>query len=469
MSLVADVVASIRSRGGKEKTGKLGIDGQLEELVKRAEEGRVGVFQALGSRYSKLTTALHDTTLLHDRVNAALRDLTNLHDSIEQEVESGVKSSVGEVGGLVRRWKEVVVGLEAANTLLKIHTLFDEAHNAQLIHSFLTTAENLAKVELLLQETSEKEVEGNLEIISSLKAELLIRRTQLGYTIGEVWGETVTWDEERLNDGSQSVSLLIHVVNGKSSQNNCEELQHILGAFYLLGELQRRITGLGKNLMRHFFGPIISSNAAVKVVERSDGYSIKVTQPKGPEEKASAILVFGRLQQTFLMLHKSLLCIKVHTDSADGNEDDEGLSLMQLLGKEIGEEFTELLIKECLAEAVPCSRAQLDEYEEVKRATEDFQQFLSGNGFYNAQDKSIIEYAANVDVVFSNKACAHILEQAREMMKRPIHVTVCVTPLEPDGGLIIQDETGQKLVKSTLRLEQLLAAKTFNLPKCQIR
>lgn len=63
---------------------------------------------------------------------------------------------------------------------------------------------------------------------------------------------------------------------------------------------------------------------------------------------------------------------------------------------------------------------------------------LFSSGFYGPDNKSIIEYAANVDVVFSNKACAHLLERARELMTRPVHVTVSVTPLEPEGPLIIQ-------------------------------
>ncbi|XP_045583707.2 centromere/kinetochore protein zw10 homolog isoform X1 [Procambarus clarkii] len=464
MSLVADVVASIRSRGGRDKSAKLGVEGQLEELVKRAEEARVGVFQALGSRYSKLTTALHDTTQLHERVGSALEEISNLHNTIEEELVNGVKGSVGEFGALVRRWREVQVGLEAAGTILNIHTLFDEAHNAQLNYGFLTTAKNLAQVELLLREASEKEVEGELEIIVTLQEELLVRRTQLAYTIGEIWCETIKWDDEHLNDGSRSVTLLIHSTGDKSSVNGLAKLQNMLGAFYLLGELQRRITGLGKNLMKHFFAPIINYGAEVKVAERSDGYTLRVTQPSGPVKKPPATMVFSNLQQVFLMLHRTLLITKVETDEENGEE----VSLMQLLGKEIGEEFTELLIKECLAEAVPCNRAQLEEFEVVKRITEDFQKFLCEKGFYGAQDKSIIEYAANVDVVFSNKACAHILERARELMKRPIHDTVCITPIETNDSLIIQDETGRKLEKSTLRLEKLLAAKTFNLPKCQI-
>ena len=49
-----------------------------------------------------------------------------------------------------------------------------------------------------------------------------------------------------------------------------------------------------------------------------------------------------------------------------------------------------------------------------------------------------MEYAANVDIVFSNKACAHVLEKARELMVRPVHIMVSVTSLEPKGPLIIQ-------------------------------
>lgn len=62
------------------------------------------------------------------------------------KVVCSIKGSVGEVGGVVRQWREVLGGLEAASTLLEIHTLLDEAHTAQLSHRFLTTAKNLAKV-----------------------------------------------------------------------------------------------------------------------------------------------------------------------------------------------------------------------------------------------------------------------------------------------------------------------------------
>lgn len=62
------------------------------------------------------------------------------------QIISGVKGSVGEVGTVVRRWKEVLGSLDAANMLLCIHTNLEDAEKAQSSHRFLEAAEHYAKV-----------------------------------------------------------------------------------------------------------------------------------------------------------------------------------------------------------------------------------------------------------------------------------------------------------------------------------
>lgn len=435
----------------------------MEELVRQAEEARVGVLQALGSRYVELTSAVADTAFLHQHVNTTLQSITDLHTSIDGDVVSGVKGSVGEVGGVVRRWKEVLASLEAAGMLLDIHTHFEDAEEAESEHRFMEAAQHFAKVENLLEEASKKEIEGELDIVSALQEELVLRRTQLIYSISEVWQETLTWEEERQANGGRSVSLLVLPRRRKMSTLSGQQLQQMLGALYLLGELQRQITTLGRNLMKHFFEPIIQHGAEVKVAERNDGYVVTVTHGgKDRSGKNEAIVVLMRLQEVFDILNRALLSIVIRTD------DTSETTLMHMLGSQISTEFKNILIKDCIADAVPYSRAELSQFDEVKSATEEFQKFLVEKGFFREQDKSLMEYAANVDVVFSNKACAHILERARTLMKQPLHITVCITPLKPGGPLVIQDETGRQMSKSTMRLEKLLSAKSLNLPKCQI-
>ncbi|CAL4121290.1 unnamed protein product, partial [Meganyctiphanes norvegica] len=459
MSLVADVIAAAR-KSGKDRgdvCGNSGSRSPMEEIMKRAEEARVGVCQALTDRYCNLTVALQDTTHLHHRVITALKDLEEAQSNIKNEVVGSVESSVGEVGGIVGRWREVVCTLSAAQTLLNIHTLLEEAHQTQLDHNFLTTARNLAQVEELIAAAAEEELESQLEILESLQEELVVRRHQLLYTIAEVWTETITWEEESHSSGSRSVTLVIK----SQSAEQLSEVQQILGALYMLGELTRKVKQLGNNLMTHMIKPIITLSTSVKASERIDRFALEViTESTATANKPSALTVFSSLRQVFEVLFKCLLRCPI-------GKEEEGLTLMQLLGKQIGTEMTDILIKDCLAEAVPCSRKQLGEYDVVRDATQEFQTYLAGLGFYDPEEKSIIEYASNVDVVFSNKACAHHLERARELMTRPVHVTVSITPLEPGGKLVIQDEAGNKL-DHTMRLEKLLVAKTFNLPKCQI-
>lgn len=76
----------LTGRGGREKLGKVGLEGQMEEMIRQAEEARVGVLQALGSRYVDLTSAISDTALLQQRVESSLQNVTDLQTSIDQDV-----------------------------------------------------------------------------------------------------------------------------------------------------------------------------------------------------------------------------------------------------------------------------------------------------------------------------------------------------------------------------------------------
>lgn len=64
----------------------MGLEGQMEELVRQAEEARVAVVQALGSRYVEMTPAISNTALLQQRVESTLKDVNELHTAIDHDV-----------------------------------------------------------------------------------------------------------------------------------------------------------------------------------------------------------------------------------------------------------------------------------------------------------------------------------------------------------------------------------------------
>lgn len=81
--------------------------------------------------------------------------------------------------------------------------------------------------------------------------------------------------------------------------------------------------------------------------------------------------------------------------------------MLHMLGNQISTELRDLLIKDCTAEAVPSSRAKLSKSDEVKLVARYLQNFFVEKGFLKIEGKSLVECAANVNLVFSSKACAH--------------------------------------------------------------
>jgi len=50
-------------------------------------------------------------------------------------------------------------------------------------------------------------------------------------------------------------------------------------------------------------------------------------------------------------------------------------------------------------------------------------------GFLATSDRSILEYARNVDILFANKTCQILLGRAREIMKKNLHDMMEVGPI----------------------------------------
>lgn len=69
---------------------------------------------------------------------------------------------MGEVGTVVKKWKEVQGSLDIAGVLLCIHTHLEEAEKAEADHRFMEAAKHYAKVKKdgLLRKCTVGEVSG---------------------------------------------------------------------------------------------------------------------------------------------------------------------------------------------------------------------------------------------------------------------------------------------------------------------
>uniref|UniRef100_T1JGN2 Uncharacterized protein n=1 Tax=Strigamia maritima TaxID=126957 RepID=T1JGN2_STRMM len=100
---------------------------------------------------------------------------------------------------------------------------------------------------------------------------------------------------------------------------------------------------------------------------------------------------------------------------------------MSMLGHVIGLDFSDLLIKDCLTIAIPSNKNDLQDFCRIIEETSRFQEFLVSVGFLHADQKTILEYARNVDALFANKMCRDVLDKARKLMLMQLHDTVQLT------------------------------------------
>nr|CAD7395118.1 unnamed protein product [Timema cristinae] len=88
--------------------------------------------------------------------------------------------------------------------------------------------------------------------------------------------------------------------------------------------------------------------------------------------------------------------------------------------------------------------------------------YLVSTGFLRASDKSLVDYAKNVDILCANKECQLLLERARSIMKRDLHDTVKVGLKKPVEELSSLVDKEQDITRT------LLSDNTFQFPGCLI-
>eukprot|EP00795_Rhopilema_esculentum_P012876 gene12876-3626_t len=140
-------------------------------------------------------------------------------------------------------------------------------------------------------------------------------------------------------------------------------------------------------------------------------------------------------------------------------------------------ELSELIIKDCLSNAVPSNNTQIKEYEIVIKVTNVFEQELISLGFLDEGDTDLSTYVKGINIHFANKKIQDLLEKARSLMTLEIHSMVKVEEDEDRARLVTHvEEKERKFTKETNLLlaglkdipEGSFATKIFKFPECRI-
>ncbi|XP_075047352.1 centromere/kinetochore protein zw10 homolog isoform X2 [Mixophyes fleayi] len=432
----------------------------------------------INKKYDEFLPSMQSAEDLVTQVNNLNRDVNTLRSTIENEVQNELKVAVSEFTELKQQLEKNTVILGVLNQLQEFNSAIDKYNTALTEKTYITAAEHLEKAQSCLK-TLKSRKGCELKVLKALGIELTVQRQNLLYHLGEEWQKLAVWKLPPSKDHSSLDMILkteLHLCTLPSSDeaNSGPLLGSVLPALAVLGELSTKLKFFSKLLLNYLLKPLISYPSLHAVVEsQPQGVILRFESSKTNLEHPPPVEVFLKLKMVLELIHKHLLDVSV-----ENQRDEEGriVVLAEVLGDLIWEEIAESIIKDCLVYSIPTNSSKLEQYEEVIKATEEFENALKGMKYLKGDATELLKYARNVNAHFASKKCQDVIVTARNLMTSDIHNTVKITPdskvtvpkLQSSGQEKVKVEKSPSRDVLALESEVKLSQHTFSLPTCRI-
>lgn len=261
---------------------------------------------------------------------------------------------------LTTKLKETDTCLAIVKQLLDIDDMIKNIEENQNNNCYLEAAKKFKTLNDLLLTN---EAVQNLAVYKSLINYVTSLQDKFLNDSLQVWNNFITWDETELSEMSRKLTLTIDNHDGKS-----DVIRVLLYYDYLDYELKL----LSKKLFENLFEPVIKYKTSLKI-NSNEGISTISLECKDQflvkSEPFSCVEIVDKLTEIFEVLFTSL---DVFID-----EDD---TFINKLGELLETEFCVCFIENCLYEAIPTKKEDLETFNEVGNKITDFNQFLKDNG-----------------------------------------------------------------------------------------
>ncbi|PIO23838.1 hypothetical protein AB205_0100420, partial [Aquarana catesbeiana] len=310
--------------------------------------------------------------------------------------------------------------------LLKLR-IENEKYNLRLSErSYIIAAGHLEKAQSCLKILKSRKG-FELQVLKSLGIELTVQKQNMLYHLGEEWQKLAVWKLPPSKDYSSLEMILkteLHLCALPSADESPSEpiLGSVLQALAILGELNTKLKFFSQLLLNYILKPLVKYPSLHVLVEpQPQGVILRFESTKTELEHPTPPQVFMKLMLVLELLHKHLLDVPVESQKVqEGNK----VVLAEVLGDLIWEEISEAIIKDCLVYSIPTNSRKLEQYEEVIKATEDFENALKGMRYLKGDATELLKYARNVNAHFASKKCQDVIVIARNLMTSEIHNTV---------------------------------------------
>ncbi|XP_071080296.1 centromere/kinetochore protein zw10 homolog [Haliotis cracherodii] len=449
-SFVAEVLSSAAQLEKEEILGK------LSTLAKKTDEMKAEIQDLVTRKYKDFDPCYGESSQLGERVEGLSEEMSCVTEKIESEIRGQLNMSTGEFQSLTRELQEMTSVMTVLERLAKFQDLLENRETALREKKYSEAASCLDTVYSLLQQTVHDR-QGEMTIMASLRTECEVQKQKFIFDLGDVWKEHIFWTTSDTSEGGQWELKLL------TGGAEAEVVQEMVVAMAMLQVLQLKMKSFGEKLLSCFIKPLVlNEEVIIDTKSVSQTHILWVSVASSKKVTDSYVTVLDNIFSMLNYLHIKFLKFPIAPNSS--------VTLMELLGTEISSQAVDVIVKECLSHAIPTNRKDLEHFQEVVARTELFQKQLLDLGFIKSDNSMLTDYVRNVDVLFANKKCQEILEQARQMMTSEIHNTTVISDDQPLGEVTQLDSgpSSKKTRKVEISSEVPLSGNTFKMPTCHI-
>jgi len=433
-SFVREVLSATGTLGDKED-----FPGKILKIQKKLHDLKSSLQTHIDSRYADFATNLNDASSITAQMEELGLEIETINNNINNHLKTQIGDCSRELLDLTNQIQEINLSLQVITKIKTCYDAIEEGNEFVREGKWLGASKTLARSLELVRSSSCKLEEENIRILPAIKLEMVRQQQKLVGVICQQWRESVILSKQ----GEESTFLV-------KFQGEVEEpAAELLQAMFFSELLEEQLVKLTTDLKHYFLEPILSSTCKLDMQEAKKLVLVVTSTTTPPPGQ-----VFQQVKELF-----QFLCIWLEVQLPPKS------SLMGQLSPLLSPWLCDQLVRLVLAPAVPDTPDQLHTYQEVVDQTEELHEYLVNIGLVAQENKTILNYARNVDAIFASKVCENLLAEAREIMKKDLYLTAEVGPGKLEQLDIPQTDTEDQLA---IPPNFPLPSNCFQFPSCLV-
>ncbi|XP_053307555.1 centromere/kinetochore protein zw10 homolog [Spea bombifrons] len=475
---MASFVTEVLAHSGRLEKEDLGT--KISRLSRKVEEVKGEVCDLINKKYDEFLPSMQSAEDLVRQVHGLVGDVDVLKSRIENEVQSDLQVAISEFTELKQQLEKNNVILSVLSQLQEFDSAIDQYNCALAERNYITAAQHLEKAQSSFKVLKSRKG-FELPMLKALGIELTVQKQNMLYHLGEEWQKLAVWKLPPSKENTSLEMVLqteLHLWTLPSSDESTSVplLASVLQSLAILGELNTKLKFFSQLLLNYILKPLVTYPALhAQVDTQPQGVILRFETMDTDLEHPSPAAVFLKLQLVLELLHKHLLDVPL--ENYQRGEGSVKLVLAEVLGDMIWEEISESVIKDCLVYSIPTNSSKLEQYDEVIKSTEEFENALKGMKYLKGDATELLKYARNVNAHFASKKCQDVIVTARNLMTSEIHNTIKITPdskvslpklKSPKDAEKVKGQRNRAPEAPALENEVKLSQHSFSLPSCRI-